>query len=189
MIVYGLFSNLIHEFGRTNPKRVSSLGFRTVCADFMPRLPAADRSREGPKCDLAIAMLLTPAFTLRSWPATPEVFGSWGAACFTTLSECSPRHAPKRRFFPKSFRSRITEEPEPWRAKTGVHVRLMVVVRATDWRDLRERTEPKGRSLSVVKVKTRMIRISAAPHGSANSAPRPHRDGRTSNTQSHRLVT
>jgi hypothetical protein len=129
------------------------------------------------------------ALPLRSRPATPEAFGRWGAACFTTLSECSPRHAPKRRIFPKSFRSRITEEPEPWRAKTGVHVRLMVVVRATDWRDLRERTEPKGRSLSVVKVKTRMIRISAAPHGSANSAPRPHRDGRTSNTQSHRPVT
>jgi hypothetical protein len=35
---------------------------------------------------------------------------------------------------------------------------------------------------------TRMIRMSAARHGSANSAPRPHRCGRTAYTQSHRLV-
>jgi hypothetical protein len=35
----------------------------------------------------------------------------------------------------------------------------------------------------------RMIRMSAARHGSSNSAPRPHRDGRTSHTHSHRLMT
>jgi hypothetical protein len=35
----------------------------------------------------------------------------------------------------------------------------------------------------------RMIRMSAARHGSANSAPRPHRDGRTAYTQCDRLVT
>jgi hypothetical protein len=36
---------------------------------------------------------------------------------------------------------------------------------------------------------TRMIKMSAAWHGSANSAPRLHRDGRTACTQCHRLVT
>jgi hypothetical protein len=35
---------------------------------------------------------------------------------------------------------------------------------------------------------TRMIKINAAPHGSANSAPRPHRDGRTAYTQCHRVT-
>jgi hypothetical protein len=36
---------------------------------------------------------------------------------------------------------------------------------------------------------TRMIKISAAPHGSANSAPRLRRDGRTAYTQCHLRVT
>jgi hypothetical protein len=38
-------------------------------------------------------------------------------------------------------------------------------------------------------VSSRMIRLSAARHGWANSAPRPHRDGRTAYTQCHRLVS
>jgi hypothetical protein len=177
MIVCSCLRNLIHEFGRTNPKRVSSRGFRTACADFMPRLPDADRSREGPKSDLAIAMLLTPALPLGSWPATPEAFGRWRAACLTTLNECRPRHAPKRRSGAR---------------KTRVHVRLIVVVSATNYNSIDSAEGTQTKSMIAFsrasRTGTRTIRRNAARRGWANSAPRPHRDGRTAYIQSHRLV-
>jgi hypothetical protein len=179
MIVYCLGRNLVHEFGRTNPKRVRSRGVRTACADFMPCLSDTDRSREGPKSDLAIAMLLTPALPLRSWPATPEAFDRWRAACLTTLNECRPRLAPKRRAGAR---------------KTRVHVRLIVVVSATNYNsiDSAEGTQTKSMITfsRACRTGTRTIKRNAARRrGWANSAPPLRRDGRTSNTQSHRLVT
>jgi hypothetical protein len=49
--------------------------------------------------------------------------------------------------------------------------------------------EPEQKAVSREgRAGTRMVRMSAARHGSANSAPRPHRDGRTSHIQCHRLV-
>ena len=52
-----------------------------------------------------------------------------------------------------------------------------------------ESYEPEHKAVSREgRAGTRMVRMSAARRGSANSAPRPHRDGRTSHTQSHHLV-
>ena len=70
MIVDRLLCYLIQEFWQNEPKASGFSWLARICSP----LPAVERSREGPKYDLAIAMLLTPALPLRSWPATPEAF-------------------------------------------------------------------------------------------------------------------
>ena len=78
----------------------------------------------------------------------------------------------------------------PAREDPGVHVQLIGAVSATNESYLAERTQIKEQmSFSQeARAGVRMIMTNASRHGSANSVPRPHRDGRTSHTQSHRPV-
>jgi hypothetical protein len=60
---------------------------------------------------------------------------------------------------------------------------------ATSWRVWQNEPKQKQTTFSQGgRVGARMVMMNVTRHGSANSAPRPHRDGRTAYIQSRRLV-
>ena len=71
-----------------------------------------------------------------------------------------------------------------------VHVQLIVVIRTTI--SVISQNEPKPKSRcpfsQEARAGARMVMMNATRRRSANSAPRPHRDGRTAYIQSRRLV-